>query len=410
MLTSRFLTHRVSSTGLRLVLIAPLMALGLSLSGIAEAQPITLKKVKPLWTFAPTKGFVDDAIAFDTKGDRVAYIHTDSATFLRIEVVNAQDGKRILEIPVPGVTKVPAALRFSTDGSRLIFLWANAQTGKQGVQIFDLTKKGKALKKVEGISKITVANGGGQQALSFVEEKMDKKGNTRLSVALHRISDLRRLKRVALKVGADNRIKRPPLRVLYWERGNLNLVGMRKGKYDRKRDVRLPDIAVRWNLLKKKQVWAQEPPDLVIWTRALSFRNAHAGQNRFVHVGEALKTLYLVSHENQLKPVTLPVKWRLYETRSLVQQETWDAKTLYFSMSIDPVNPDAVARKKADKERMDLYRVDATGAIKPLGRIFTLKRRFTWAVGPGHFAYLRKLKGFGRGGKSLEVHAFGAGL
>ena len=75
----------------------------------------------------------------------------------------------------------------------------------------------------------------------------------------------------------------------------------------------------------------------------------------------------------------------------------------------------AVARKKADVERMDLYRIDesssaATPRVIPLGRVVTGKRGFKWVVGKQHFAYLRKLKGFGRGGNALEIYPIGVGL
>jgi hypothetical protein len=36
--------------------------------------------------------------------------------------------------------------------------------------------------------------------------------------------------------------------------------------------------------------------------------------------------------------------------------------------------------------------------------VLTDNRRFTWTVGPGLFAYLRKLKGFGRGGKEIALY------
>ncbi|PIE19422.1 MAG: hypothetical protein CSA65_02525 [Proteobacteria bacterium] len=376
----------------------------------ATAQRIEFKTITPQWSFKPSKGFVDDAMAFDVTGQRFAYIHTDSATFLDVVIIGVGDWKQQLKISVPGATKVPASLAFSADGSRLVFIWADTRTGKQGVELFDLSKGGKLITSAKDASTIALVEYKGQQVLSVAKERQDKRGNVRVSVSLHRLADLKRIKRAKLKVGVDTRIKRPPLRVLYWERGHLSLVGVRKGKYDRKRDVRRPDVAIRWDILERKQLWAQEPKDLVKWNRAISFRNNHSGANSFVHVGESLKTLYLVDRNNQLKAIKTPVKWRLYEPRSLKQRESWDGNTLYFSMTIDPVNPEAVARKKADKERADIYHVDASGKVKSIGRIFTGKRRFGWVVGKGRFAYLRKLKGFGRGGKSVEIHAIGAGL
>jgi hypothetical protein len=73
-------------------------------------------------------------------------------------------------------------------------------------------------------------------------------------------------------------------------------------------------------------------------------------------------------------------------------------------MTIDPVNPDAVARRKADKERVDIYRIAPGPKAVPIGQVLTEGRRFAWVVGEAHFAYLRKLKGFDRGGNKIEIY------
>lgn len=403
--------RKLSSLGsLRPALLGGAIAALLCLPAAPAAAQIIAKPIKPLFKVAPERGFIDDALAFDASGQRLAYIHSDSATFLDVIVLGVPSWKQELKIAVAGATKVPHRLLFSADGTRLIFIWADTRSGKQGVQLFDLTKNGKLLKEVKDASKIAVVEHGGQQVIAVATEKQDRKGNNAVTLGLHRLKDLKRLKRAALQVGSDNLIKRPPVRLLYWDPGMVQLVGMKKGKYDKKRDVRLPDIATRWDLARKKEIWSAEPKDLVLWNRALTFRNSHPGQYRFVHVGESQQNLFLSTRNNDLSKVKVPVKWGLYEPRSLKQRESWDGKTLYFSLTIDTVNAEAVARKKADAERADLYSLDASGTLKSLGRIFTDKRRFGWAVGGERFAYLRKLKGFGRGGKALEIYPLGAGV
>jgi len=121
-------------------------------------------------------------------------------------------------------------------------------------------------------------------------------------------------------------------------------------------------------------------------------------------VTDDLKGLHYVDLDNNLGSVTTPVEWKIYEPKSLEQAESWDGKTLYFSMTVDPVNPDAVRRKKADQERMDLYRLDPGPKATPLGQVLTQKRRFGWEGGRRFFSYLVKLKGFGRGGKEIRVY------
>lgn len=358
---------------------------------------------KPLWKTSPDKGFIDDALAFSKDGSRLAYIHSDSATFMNIIVIDSASYTQLASLPIASVTRVPQHLVFAGNGL-LLFISSDTTTGKVGVQLYDITN-GKQLQKLDNHSKIKVISFGGKQLVAAVDEKTARDGSVRLSIALHDPRNrLRRIKAARIAVRSDNTLRKPPLRLMYWEPGNVQLVGMKKGKYDRKRDMRLPDVAVRYDVLRRKELWSKEPKDLVAWNEALGYRNTHPGQRRFMHVGNALKTLYLCQRDNTLVAIKLPIRWSLYEARSLKQRESWDGQTLHFSMTIDPVNPDAVARKKADKERMDLYRLDGDKPVA-LGQVLTGKRRFTWIVGRGKFAYLRKLKGFGRGGKTLELHA-----
>ena len=59
------------------------------------------------------------------------------------------------------------------------------------------------------------------------------------------------------------------------------------------------------------------------------------------------------------------------------------------------------------EERCDLYRLDPDPKATPLGQVFTRKRRFTWVAGKRFFAYLYKLRGFGRGGKEVAIFKVG---
>ena len=72
---------------------------------------------------------------------------------------------------------------------------------------------------------------------------------------------------------------------------------------------------------------------------------------------------------------------------------------------MDPVNPDALAKKVADPEAIDLYRVESTGgkAVK-LARIPKGDRGFVWQAATNRWAVLRKHKGFDRGGAILEIY------
>jgi hypothetical protein len=355
-----------------------------------------------VWSFKPTVGFVDDSMAFGDNDQRFVYLHTDSAQFLTITVMQTQGFKKEAEIKVDNPNRVPKQIAFTPEAN-LVLVWMDGHSGQHGAILFDRAT-GKELKSVGPATAAAITEWKGEPCVSLLTTKADSKGNTLHHVSAYRTGDFKRLGTGSVTVLADQTVKPPSMRLVNWEPGALHVVGMMKGKYDKKRDIRLPERAVRYALLDRKEVWSEEPKDLMPWTRAINMRPNHPGQFRFLQVSDDLKSLLFVDRNNDLGRVTLPVKWSLYEPKSLEQSESWDGKTLFFSMTIDPVNPDAVRRKKADKERVDLYRLDPGPKATPLGEVYTHGRKFHWVASGRYFAYLRKLKGFGRGGNEVEIH------
>jgi len=311
-----------------------------------------------------------------------------------------------IEIKVEDPTVVPRELAFSPDGSRLVMVWMDGYKGTRGAMLFELPS-GKLLKRLPPATHARVVAHQGQQVVTLTTTKTGGDGGTSYATSAYRTSDFKRLAAGQVQIGADLSVKQPPIRLLYWEPGHISLVGMEKGKYDKKRDIRLPERGVRYNLLLRKAVWAEEPKEVVAWTKATTMRPKHPGQLRFLEVSDDLRSIHFVDLNNELGSVTVPIKWSLYEPKSLRQEESWDGKTLYFSFTVDPVNPAAVKRQKADPERMDLYRLDPGPKATPLGQVLTGKQRYGWLGGTRYFAYLVKLKGFGRGGKELRLYKTG---
>ena len=377
------------------------LALALLVTGPVSAAPSS-----KLWSFAPEQGFVDDPTAFSANGELLAYIHTDAAKFLHLLVLDLRTLKPRAKIVVKDPTRVPKLLEFSPDGTRLLFGWMDSHKGAHGAMLFAV-EDAKLVREVGPADTLELAALDGRPVLSLVATKTGAQGDATVSVAVYDTADLKKLRTARLSLQADQTVRNPPMRLLYWEAGHLSLVGLEKGSYDRKKDVRLPDRVVRFDLLAQKVVSSDASSDLLAWTKAANLRGDHPGQHRFLHVSEDLKTLHVVDRENTSAAVLPPVAWRLYEPKSLEQKESWEGKALFFSLTIDPVNPDAVKRQKADLERMDLYRLDPGPKAVPVGQVLTEKRRFSWAIGPKHFSYLRKLKGFGRGGKQLELYGLG---
>jgi hypothetical protein len=99
----------------------------------------------------------------------------------------------------------------------------------------------------------------------------------------------------------------------------------------------------------------------------------------------------------------LPRELWKYDPATL-EWQTLDDKSAAVSLTIDPVNPDAVSRKKADIDEIDLYEIDRqTYAIRSLLRIPGEGRRSSWQLAGNRALLLRKGKGFDRGGVTLEL-------
>ncbi len=382
---------------------ALLVAAVLLLSTAAAAES------KKAWTFKPDKGFVDDPMAFDAKDAHFAYVHTDMASFLKVVVIKTAGFKPHKELAIKDTNIKPLQVLFTDDSKRLVLIFKDAR-GTRGAMVWDLGK-GKLLKRLGPYDRVESVRHKGAQCLSLTRIRQDRRGNKHHTVEVLRTANLKRAGRARLTVQAGGTLKRPQMRVRYFERGHLTLIGTRQGKYDKKRDIRLPDVAIRYDLLTKKETWKYTPQKLMDWSLTMNtLRPSNRRSFRFLAVSDDLKKLYYVDRNNALNTATLPVKWVLYEHTSLKHAETWDGEKLYFSMTIDPVNKPAVKRKKADIERVDLYRLDAGPKATPVGKVITGRkrgettaRRFTWQVGQGYFSYLYKLKGFGRGGSRVTI-------
>ena len=101
------------------------------------AGPAGAGGARPVWTLKPARGMVGDSLAFSPSGDRLAYIHTDLATFLDIVVVKTDGFEAALKIAVKDVSRIPVWLRFTADGKGLLYTWMEGYTGVQSVSLYD---------------------------------------------------------------------------------------------------------------------------------------------------------------------------------------------------------------------------------------------------------------------------------
>jgi hypothetical protein len=75
-------------------------------------------------------------------------------------------------------------------------------------------------------------------------------------------------------------------------------------------------------------------------------------------------------------------------------------------LKTDPVNPDAVARKKADPEYVDVFQAGPDGKAIRKARVLETGLRVRFGVAGARFWLLERSSGFERGGKTLTLYSF----
>jgi hypothetical protein len=157
---------------------------------------------------------------------------------------------------------------------------------------------------------------------------------------------------------------------------------------------------------------------VVAWAAASELRRKLPGRSVFAVFSPDTKLFDLIDFQGRRGPIALPVPLRYYDASTLQEQEVSSADSLMFSLAIDPLHPEALARRKKDPSYLDLYvaRYDAArsqaptgqGALRPqverLLRAPMDDRPVSWAATGRHAAVLRKHKNFSRGGNLLEVY------
>ena len=364
--------------------------------------------VKPLSTIHPDPGFVEDAYAFDGPGGRLALVRADAAALAEVEVVDLnQGGTSLARFDIAKATTWVTDIAFVSGGNEVFLTGKTADETRVTGYVFDLA--GKQKRKFGPATDVVLTDVGGTPAVAIYNAVQRKDGVTH-EIALVRVADGKPLaKKRTLKADVDGNVKALDLRVLYFRKGYTQVVGVQKGAYDKLKDQRLNDNEAIYDVTDGKVVRAQPIGDLVAYTKALKLRMAHPGADVFAVVGDDGRGVDVVTGDDKVERLETTLSFDHYDAKSLQQQVGRDGK-LYFTLTIDPVNPAAVAAKKADAVHVDLYVFDpATHKTTRLARLPQNERELTWTVAGGRWAVLRKHKGYGRGGPDLELYDLAGG-
>jgi hypothetical protein len=376
---------------------------GLLLSGLAPAAGAAGPPAAPaaLHKVHVDAGFIDDALALAPDGATLAYVHTDGdKSTLVIEKIG---GPEKVTAPLVGLPPAIARLAFSADGKLILVVGDDREHDLKVAQLYGLD--GKPHKgKLTPATDFELTTLGATPVVTALTIKADKKGTTYTFVAFA-LADLKVVKKKVYTQDKQGLLKGLDLRVIAYAEAYGRIIGQRKGEFDKKNDVRKPENIAVVDTFTGKILSQTEITDPIAWAEVAKLRGERPALEAFLVV-EELKLAILVDREHKKHELALAVPLHRYEPKTL--QQRLAGALLYFSFSVDPVNPDATSKGKTDRPDVDFYVVDlATHAATLLFRLES-DRLVSWALGGGRLAVLRKYKQFSRGGVDLEVLALPA--
>lgn len=347
---------------------------------------------------AGSAGFIDDPFALRADGKAVAFIVTDGATTATLHLAELGG----TDVKIEGAPTDAIGIEWLSP-TRVLAI--SGRDGTSTAQAF--TAAGGEKVKLGPFNRYARATVDGKPVL-VTYTRSEKKGVDHALVA-YSLDTLKPVKRRTWHEDAEGQIKQGPSSVkpLWWANGFTLLAGLRAGEYDKARDMRRPDRYTRLDTFSGKVLAETELPDVLAFTQVAMLRRDAPNQPVIVRYSDDHKRLLALDVITEYA-VTPQRPLHLYDVTSLAFQ-TIDDKQAAFSLTVDPVNPDAVARKKADPDELELYLLDR--ASHEARRVLLLPgegRRSAWTAVGNRVALLRKGKGFDRGGVSLEVYDLAA--
>lgn len=373
----------------------------LATAHIASAQPkpepVALLGGKELLRATPATGFIDDVATAD--GELFVYVVTDGVAQAALHVVTLATGAEML-VDISTITLQPVALQMV--GKRVLVVGNN--DGKQVAALVELAgkKAGSAIYKVPAADHITPIVRDGKPRLA-VHRMTTAADLTRHSVDLLAIENGKRVragKGIVLDATTETKLE---LRVNHWSDGWTRAHGIKAGEWDRKEDQKAPDQEATFDLVTGK-LDKRKITDLFDQKKRFSALADAGGKLDFVRFANDGSALQLW-RGGTMRALELDQKLTDYDPKSLQAIVASDGSG-WLALKVDPVNAEAVARKRADPEYFDVFEISADGKAVRRTRILAkgIRHRFGVASG-GRFWVIERNAAMERGGKSITLYS-----
>jgi hypothetical protein len=353
--------------------------------GVAHAQPkseaVQLLGAKATVTAAPSTGFVDDAVTADN--DRFVYVAADGTNQAALHVVTIATGAEQI-VDISTLTLQPIALQLV--GQRVLVVGNDAN--KQSAALVELAgkKAGSAVYKLAAADHITPIVRDGKPRIA-----VHRVTGTKHTVELVAIENG---KRVQAGKPFDTEDKKLDFRVNHWSDGFTRAYGIKAGEWDKKEDQKAPDQEAMFDLVTGK-LTTTKIADLFDQKRRFAAL-AGGGTLDFIRFSQDNTALQLW-RGGKMTVLALDQKLTDYEPKSLQAVGDW------FALKVDPVNADAVARKRADPEYLDVFRV-ADGKAVRKARVLAKGIRHRFGATGDRFWLIERNASMERGGKSVTLY------
>jgi hypothetical protein len=380
------------------------------LAGTAADAKSDPKPIEPTRTLKPQnqEGYFDDAFGLSADGKTVAVIRTDAVTFAKVELADTTTGAILSSFELPSKSLVGTDIEVLPDGKGVVVIARDKPDDQAPLYAYRFDAAGKQTAKVgPAIAFARPPADGTARAKLLVA--FDRKLGSRGAEATYTVTpfDLATLapagKPRVHKTDVAGQLKAPPLRLVGFFDGYTRILAERQGEYDKKADVRAPPKMAVIDAVSGKVTTETQIGDIIGWAHTGRLRRENPGRSLFVELNDDASGVDVVDAMGKKQPAALAVPLRLYDPKSLRVEEGPAAGKLTFTMAVDPLNPDAIQRRKVDLPMLDVYTTDvAQGAVKLRGRVFT-PRPVAWRLRGDTLVVLKRFKSFARGGDELQI-------
>jgi hypothetical protein len=389
-----------------------LVLFGVGIGTVASAQPTPMPKVPPaksgplvgateVQKLTAPAGFIDDAIAFDDQ--RLAYVVADASAKAELHVTTPNQPEIVIDLAP--VTLHPIALRLM--GPRILVV-GTTEDGKQNAALLELTAisktkpPGTIVYKLGPATHITVITRDGKPRIA-VHNATALASGTRHEVELDALETGKRVAAGrAVEVDSVQTSKQLDLKINHWADGMTRAFGIKGGEWDKKENQRSPDVEATYDLITGKFSDRHPIQDLFEQRKRFQTLADAGGTLDFVRMAWDNQTVQ-AWRGGVAKSLELDQPISAYDPKSLQGVIAGDG-TVWLALKVDPVNPDAVARKKADPEYLDIFKVGSDGKAVRKIRVPATGLRHRFGVIRDQIWVLERSSGFDRGGRTLTIY------